>query len=97
MLKKDKVSSIEIQGGKISARLEGSVALFLIKLLSLLDPFTKQEWKSVLDIMASRAIFAAKLLSGEIPTKIEKAFQEAHIFIVSQPRERFENGLFLSR
>jgi uncharacterized Zn finger protein len=76
--RKGQVLSIEIQGGKISAKVQGSMPRPYNITISL-DPFTKQEWQSVLDIMASRAIFAAKLLSGEMPTQIEEVFQEAHI------------------
>jgi uncharacterized Zn finger protein len=38
-----------------------------------------KDWDKVIDIMASQAIFAAKLLSGEMPQNIEEAFVEAKV------------------
>jgi uncharacterized Zn finger protein len=44
-----------------------------IKLLS------EKEWERVADAMAEQAIFAAKLLSGEMPQNIEEAFATAKV------------------
>src|SRR6185369_8261885 len=36
-----------------------------------------QEWDRVVDVMASEALYAARLLSGEMPEQIEEVFQQA--------------------
>ena len=38
---------------------------------------TDLEWASIEDVMASRAVFLAQLLSGEMPEEIEEAFVES--------------------
>jgi uncharacterized Zn finger protein len=37
---------------------------------------TESEWDGIEDVMASRAVFLAKLLSGQMPEEIEEAFVE---------------------
>ncbi|MDI6886134.1 MAG: SWIM zinc finger family protein [archaeon] len=44
-----------------------------------MDPISEPDWDNVTDAMASKAIFAAKLLSGEMPLDIEDAFSEAKV------------------
>jgi uncharacterized Zn finger protein len=39
-----------------------------------LDPFSEEQWHYVLEELSHRAIFAAKLLAGEMPQNIEEAF-----------------------
>jgi len=39
-----------------------------------LDPFSDQQWGYVIETMSQRAIFAAKLLAGEMPPNIEQVF-----------------------
>ncbi|GAP20778.1 SWIM zinc finger family protein [Leptolinea tardivitalis] len=40
-------------------------------------PLKAEEWEKALDVLASQAVFAAKLLAGEMPENIEEAFQSA--------------------
>ncbi len=40
-------------------------------------PLKAEEWEKALDVLASQAIYAAKLLAGEMPENIEDAFQSA--------------------
>jgi uncharacterized Zn finger protein len=39
-----------------------------------LDPFDDEQWQYVIESMAERAIFSAKLLAGEMPQNIEEVF-----------------------
>ena len=70
------VISIDIQKGIVTAEVQGtrskpySVAIRL-------NPLSEKDWDKVTDAMATQAIFAAKLLSGEMPRNIEEAFREA--------------------
>ena len=72
------VVSMDIEPGIVNARVQGSQPRpykVKIQLKSLSD----QEWEQVLDAMASQAIFAAKLLAGEMPTDIEDAFRAVNL------------------
>jgi uncharacterized Zn finger protein len=67
------VKSIEFNSSKVLAYVQGTepepyqVSLFL-------EPFTDEEWGYVIETMSQRAIFASKLLSGEMPPNIEEVF-----------------------
>ncbi|MCV3214748.1 SWIM zinc finger family protein [Plectonema radiosum NIES-515] len=67
------VLSIEFQGAKVLAKVQGSeVEPYKVSLS--LDPFSDEEWGYVIETMSKRAIFAAKLLAGEMPQNIEDVF-----------------------
>ena len=67
------VLSIKFQGSKVLAKVQGTepepyqVSLFL-------EPFSDEQWGYVIETMSQRAIFAAKLLAGEMPQNIEEVF-----------------------
>ena len=67
------VLSIEFKGAKVLARVQGSeVEPYKVSLS--LDPFSDEEWGYVIETMSKKAIFAAKLLAGEMPQNIEEVF-----------------------
>lgn len=67
------VLSIEFKGAKVLARVQGSeVEPYKVSLS--LDPFSDEEWGYVIETMSKKAIFAAKLLAGEMPQNIEYVF-----------------------
>ncbi|BAY24925.1 zinc finger SWIM domain-containing protein [Calothrix sp. NIES-2100] len=67
------VLSIEFKGAKVLARVQGSeVEPYKVSLS--LDPFSDEEWSYVIETMSKKAIFAAKLLAGEMPQNIEEVF-----------------------
>lgn len=49
-----------------------------------LTPLTQRQWNKVLDILSDQAIFAAQLLSGEMPQNIEEAFTTAGVSLFPQ-------------
>ncbi len=67
------VLSIEFKGSKVLAKVQGTEAEPYQVSLSL-DPFSNEQWGYVIETMSQRAIFAAKLLSGEMPQNIEEVF-----------------------
>ncbi|MDJ0678081.1 MAG: SWIM zinc finger family protein [Calothrix sp. MO_167.B42] len=67
------VLSIEFTGAKVLAKVQGSESEPYSLSLSL-DAFTEEEWGFVVETMASKAIFTAKLLAGEMPQNIEEVF-----------------------
>jgi len=67
------VLSIDVQPGLVKARVQGSRPRpYNVEIH--LKPLSDQDWDKVTDAMADQAIFAAKLLAGEMPTNIEEAF-----------------------
>jgi len=67
------VLSIDVAPGQVKARVQGSLTKpYIIKIQ--LQPLSDEDWDRVTEVMASQALFAAKLLAGEMPTKIEDAF-----------------------
>nr|WP_290227925.1 SWIM zinc finger family protein [Trichocoleus desertorum] len=67
------VLSLEFQGSKVSALVQGTAPEPYQVSLSL-DPFTEEQWGYVIETMSQRAIFSAKLLAGEMPQSIEEVF-----------------------
>ena len=71
-----RVMRLEIKPGRIEADVQGSRydpyrVRFRVKSLS------RAQWEQALETLASQALFAAKLLAGEMPQNIEDAFQSA--------------------
>lgn len=67
------VVSIDVEPGLVRALVQGSMDKpYKIKIR--LSPLSDAEWDKVIEAMAAQALFAAKLLAGEMPTNIEEAF-----------------------
>lgn len=72
------VLNIDITPGKVGARVQGSRPRpYNVRIE--IKPLSEKDWKQVADAMASQAIFAAKLLAGEMPQDIEEAFSQAGV------------------
>ncbi len=72
------VISIDVEPGIIKAKVQGSRPKpYDVKIK--LKPLSGKDWDNVTGAMATQAIFAAKLLSGEMPTNIEEAFATAKV------------------
>ncbi|MCL0074251.1 SWIM zinc finger family protein [Dehalococcoidia bacterium] len=72
------VVSIDVKKGIVTARVQGTRAKpYSVEIT--LNPLSDEDWDKVTDAMASQAVFAAKLLSGEMPRNIEEAFAEVEI------------------
>jgi uncharacterized Zn finger protein len=76
--RRGQVISVEIQKGVVQAKVQGSQARPYSITIGL-KPLTDGDWDKVTAIMASQAIFAAKLLCGEMPQNIEEAFNGANV------------------
>ena len=51
-----------------------------------LEPFDDQQWEKVTDALSGRALFSAKLLSGEMPEDIDGAFSAAGVSLFPERR-----------
>lgn len=74
--RKGQVISIDAQLGLVRSKVQGVRSKpydIEIHLALICD----DDWEKAIDAMASKAIFAAKLLSGEMPKDIEEAFVDA--------------------
>lgn len=72
------VIDISIESGFIKARVQGSRST-PYKVSILLKPLSDKEWNEVTKVMADKAIYAAKLLAGEMPQDIEEVFKTARV------------------
>jgi uncharacterized Zn finger protein len=76
--RRGQVISIDIESGLVKAKVQGSAPRpYNVKIQ--LKPLSAADWDKVTDAMAKQAIFAAKLLAGEMPTDIEEAFNAVNI------------------
>ena len=72
------VISIDVESGIVKAKVQGTQPTpYTIKIK--LKPLSDNDWDRVTEAMASQAIFAAKLLAGEMPQDIEEAFDAVNV------------------
>ncbi len=74
--RKGQVISIDVNPGIVRARVQGTGSEpYDVEIK--LKPLSDAEWDKAASAMASKAVFAARLLSGEMPQNIEEAFSES--------------------
>ncbi len=76
--RKGQVIAIEVEKGVVRSQVQGVMSM-PYEIVIELDLISDEEWERAIEAMASKAIFAAKLLSGEMPNEIEEAFFEAGV------------------
>ena len=76
--RKGQVLDFELSTGKVEATVQGSVRKPYFVTIEI-KPITKGAWDHVIEEMSQKAIFAAKLLAGEMPDDIEDAFEAADV------------------
>lgn len=89
--RKGQVLSIDVKKGMVEALVQGSRRdpyAVHIKV----RPLMPSEWKRLADQLASQAIFAAKLLAGEMPQDIEAAFTTAGLSLFPQKLTEISTG-----
>jgi len=85
------VLSIEIESGLVKAKVQGSMQKpYAIKIQ--LQPLSKRDWQEVTTAMASQALFAAKLLAGEMPKNIEEAFDSVNLSLFPETEEDLQTS-----
>jgi uncharacterized Zn finger protein len=79
------VLNLDIGPGVVTSRVQGSRATpYKVKIA--VKTLTVAEWSKVVDALAGQAIFAAKLLAGEMPKDVEDAFRAAHVSLFPTQR-----------
>lgn len=89
--RKGQVLDLDIGPGVVHSRVQGSRRTpyrVTINVKTLSDG----EWNKVVDALAEQAIFAAKLLAGEMPPDVEEAFWAAHASLFPQRRDDLETN-----
>ncbi|MBI4729456.1 MAG: SWIM zinc finger family protein [Acidobacteria bacterium] len=72
------VLDLVVEPGAVTARVQGSRAKpYRVRIGTL--TLSQKDWGRVEETMASKAVFLAKLLSGEMPRDIEEAFAETRL------------------
>jgi uncharacterized Zn finger protein len=80
------VLNIDITTGRVTAKVQGSRPQpYKVKID--IKPLSNEQWERVADAMAAQAIFAAKLLAGEMPNEIEEAFAAANVSLFPPKRD----------
>jgi len=83
------VLNLDIQPGRVNSRVQGSRPQ-PYKVHIQIKPLSDREWDKVTQAMAAQAIFAAKLLAGEMPPNIEEAFTAARTSLFPAARTDLE-------
>ena len=84
--RKGQVMNIDVQPGRVTARVQGSRRnpyTVQIRVAMLSD----EQWERAIDAMGQQALFAARLLAGEMPPEIEQAFQDAGVSLFPKTPE----------
>ena len=76
--RKGQVLDFELSTGKVEATVQGSVRKPYFVTIEI-KPIAEGAWDHVIEEMSQKAIFAAKLLAGEMPDDIEDAFEAADV------------------
>jgi len=79
------VLNLDIKLGRVDSRVQGSRPT-PYKVRIEIKPLAEKAWDKAVDAMAAQAIFAAKLLAGEMPQNIEEAFSTAKVSLFPAKR-----------
>lgn len=83
------VLSVEERTGGVVAKVQGSrTGAYRVNIE--LEPLSDARWEQVIDALAGRALFAARLLAGEMPKDIEEAFRAANVSLFPSRRGELE-------
>jgi uncharacterized Zn finger protein len=75
------VLSIDISAGKVNAKVQGSRSTPYNITIGV-KTFSEAEWQQAAEALSAQAIFAARLLAGEMPQNIEEVFNGLHLSLL---------------
>ncbi len=73
--RRGQVLSIDISEGQVKAHVQGSYPE-PYKITINVKPLSEADWRRLAGVLSTQAIFAAKLLAGEMPNEIEEVFND---------------------
>jgi len=79
------VLSINVGKGTVKAKVQGSRRKPYAVTIKV-KPLSKGDWKKLTESLGKQAIFAAKLLAGELPENIEEAFEKIGLSLFPEKR-----------
>jgi uncharacterized Zn finger protein len=80
------VLDLDVQSGLVRAKVQGSRKQpYRVEIG--LKPLSRQDWNKVFSLLRRKAIYAARLLSGEMPRDIEEIFKAAEVPLFPQSGE----------
>ena len=83
------VLAIAVKSGVVSAKVQGSrPSPYNVRIE--LAPLTDAQWDKAIAAIGAQALFAAKLLAGEMPQDIEAAFKSAGVSLLPHSRTEIE-------
>jgi len=74
--RRGQVIGFKLTPGKVTASVQGSTPKPYSVIIEV-KSFSEAEWEKAIEEMSGKAVFAAKLLAGEMPQNIEEAFKSA--------------------
>ncbi|MBI3989471.1 MAG: SWIM zinc finger family protein [candidate division NC10 bacterium] len=87
--RRGQVMDFELAPGLVTARVQGSRPKpYTVRIA--IKPLSNREWGKVTDAMAAQAVFAAKLLAGEMPQNIEEAFSATKLTLFPRSSKDIE-------
>lgn len=78
-----RVHDLEVTGGEVRAQVTGTRPI-PYRVTIRVAPLSGRIWNAAIRAMAKRALFAARLLSGEMPQEIDEAFHAARASLFPQ-------------
>jgi uncharacterized Zn finger protein len=76
--RKGQVMDLTIEEGLVRARVQGSRPQPYDVTIRV-EPLSRADWQRVAKVLAREVVFLARLLAGEMPTDIERAFEKARV------------------
>lgn len=83
------VMDLVIKPGKVTAKVQGS-SYRPYNVTIELRPFEDDEWQALEKSLTEQALFAAKLLAGEMPQEIEDAFRKCRLSLFPDSRRSMD-------
>jgi len=85
------VLAMEVTAGQVKASVQGSRAR-PYRVFIETDVLTVPEWEAVESVMASSAVFAARLLADEMPEEIEQAFADSSVSLLPTSADELDSA-----
>ncbi|MDP2857052.1 MAG: SWIM zinc finger family protein [Bacillota bacterium] len=89
--RKGQVLEIEVEEGVVRAKVQGS-RLRPYDVTIKIKPLSERQWRKVGRSLSGEAMFAAKLLSGEMPETVEDAFKAAGVSLFPERKQDLRTG-----
>ena len=89
--RRGQVVSVDVAKGKVTAKVQGSQRE-PYRVTIAVEPLGDREWAKVAEALSAQAIFAAKLLAGEMPQEVETVFTGAGVSLFPKKSKDLETS-----